>query len=360
MATASGSKNPPVIELETGPEVDAAIGPGIGNELAEQLRREPWCFEFFQAVRLLERIYENAEPVGHFSPPRTEVVRFRANPSTVFPASEIQSLTEEENQTPVLEVNFMGLFGPIGVLPLYYTELIAERARQRDTSVRDFLDLFNHRMISLFYRAWEKYRFPIAYERGELDHFSHRLLDLIGLGTPGLQNRQAVPDDALIFYSGLLSQQPRSAVSLEGLLVDYFGVPVEVEQFIGAWYRLDPSTQCCMREGRDVSEQLGFGAVVGDEIWDTQARVRIKIGPLPLETYLDFLPSGTAYEPLRAITELYAGQEIDFEVQLILDRASVPQCELGAEGDEAPRLGWLTWAKSVPMQRHPDETILLL
>lgn len=329
-------------------------------EIAAHLRFQPWDFEFFQAVRVLERMFPDREPVGHFSVPKQEVARFRAFPSTVFPASEIQSLEESAEEQTSMEVNFMGLFGPLGVLPLYYTELIAERARQRDTSVRDFLDLFNHRMISLFYRAWEKYRFPIAYERGELDHFSHRLLDLIGLGTPGLQNRQAVPDDALIFYSGLLSQQPRSAVALEGLLADYFGVPIEVEQFIGAWYSLDPSTQCRMRESRDVSEQLGFGAVVGDEIWDTQARVRIKIGPLPLETYLDFLPSGTAYEPLRAITELYAGQEVDFEVQLILERASVPYCELGAEGDEGPRLGWLTWAKSKPMQRHPDETILLL
>ncbi len=331
----------------------------ISEELAALLRSNPWSFEFFQAVRVLQSLYESREPVGHFSTPKSEAVRFRAHPSTVFPASQIQALEAGEGQ-PVMDVNFMGLFGPLGVLPLYYTELIGERARIRDTGLREFLDIFNHRMISLFYRAWEKYRFPAAYERGEAELLSGRLLDLIGLGTPGLQNRQSVSDEALTFYAGLLSQQPRSAVALESLLADYFEVPVEVEQFVGAWYKLEPTTQCCMRDGRDVSEQLGFGAVVGDEVWDTQARVRIRIGPLPLERYIDFLPSGTAYQPLRAITEFYAASEIDFELQLILERADVPPCELGAEGNSAPTLGWLTWAKTAPMQRDPEETVLAL
>lgn len=333
--------------------------PLVSPELAALLRGNPWTFEFFQAVRVLQSLYQTREPVGHFSAPESEAVRFRSHPTTVFPASQIQALEAAEDQ-PVMDVNFMGLFGPIGVLPLYYTELIGERARVRDTGLRDFLDIFNHRMIALFYRAWEKYRFPAVYERGEEDQLSRRLLDLIGLGTPGLQNRQSIPDEALMFYSGILSQQPRSAVALETLLSDYFDVPVEVEQFVGAWYKLDPTTQFCMRDGKDVSEQLGFGAVVGDEIWDTQARVRVRMGPLPLERYLDFLPSGTAYGPLRAITEFYAGGEIDFELQLILKRVDVPRCELGVEDNSAPRLGWLTWAKSAPMRRDPEETILAL
>jgi type VI secretion system protein ImpH len=259
-----------------------------------------------------------------------------------------------------MEVNFMGLFGPLGVLPLYYTELIAERARVRDAALIDFLNIFNHRMISLFYRAWEKYRFPIANERGDLDQVGRRLLDFIGLGTPGLQDRQRIADSALMFYSGLLSQQPRCAANLESLVAEYFDVPVEVEQFVGAWYKLDESTQFCMNDGNSVSEQLGFGAVVGDEVWDTQGRVRLRIGPLRMLRYLDFLPKGAAYAPLRAIVEFFAGAEIDFEVQLILDRRDVPVCELGAEGESGPRLGWITWARTQPMVRDPGETILPL
>src|SRR4029077_2380484 len=117
--------------------------------------------------------------------------------------------------------------------PHPYTELVRERIRQKDTALRDFLDLFNHRIISLFYQAWEKYRFAIAYERGERDRFSHHLLDLIGLGTPGLQNRQHVPDDSLLYYSGLLAMNTRSAMALQQILADYFEVDVEIEQFVG-------------------------------------------------------------------------------------------------------------------------------
>lgn len=330
------------------------------SELAGMLRSTPWNFEFFQAVRLLERIHPDREPVGYFSVPSSEVVKFRAHASTVFPASEIQSLRDADDAQADVEVNFMGLFGPQGVLPLYYTELIAERARVRDTALIDFFNIFNHRMISLFYRAWEKYRFPVSYERGDRDQVGARLLDFIGLGTPGLQNRQKVADDALMFYSGLLSQQPRCAANLEALLADYFSAPVEVEQFVGAWYKLDESTQFCMADGTDVSEQLGFGAVVGDEVWDTQGRVRVRIGPLRMQRYLDFLPSGSAYAPLQAMVEFYAGNEVDFELQLILDRRDVPVCELGADGETAPRLGWLTWARTKPMGRDPGETILPL
>ena len=332
----------------------------ITSELAEILRSNPWNFEFFQAVRVLERLHPEREPVGHFFAPRSEAVRFRAHASTVFPASEIQSLRDADDERANMEVNFMGLFGPLGVLPLYYTELIAERARVRDTALIDFLNIFNHRMISLFYRAWEKYRFPVAYERGDPDQVARRLLDFIGLGTPGLQDRQKVTDNALIHYAGLLSQQPRCAANLESLLADYFDVPVEVEQFVGTWYKLDESTQFCMEEGVDVSEQLGIGAIVGDEVWDTQGRVRLRIGPLRMARYLDFLPTGTAYAPLRSLAEFCAGGEIDFEVQLILDRRDVPVCELGAEGEAGPRLGWITWARTQPMDRDPGETILPL
>ncbi len=325
-----------------------------------ELADEPFRFGFFQAVRLLERLRPDATPVGKFVNPRTEVARFGVNNTTSFPASEIQSLVRFEDGPPAVTVNFMGLTGPTGVLPLYYTLLVAERVRVRDTGLRDFFDIFNHRMISLFYQAWEKYRFTIQYERGGRDRLSRYLLAFIGLGTKGLAERQAVADNSLVYYAGLLAQRPRSASNLRRLLEDYFDVPVQIVQFAGAWYKLDARTQCCFDTGTSVSERLALGAVVGDEVWDEQSRVRIRIGPLPLERYRDFLPSGTAYEPLRALAKFYSGDELDFEAQLVLDRDDVPACELGREDEAAPRLGWLTWAKSAALERDPADTILEL
>jgi type VI secretion system protein ImpH len=222
----------------------------------------------------------------------------------------------------------------------------------------NFFDVFNHRMVSLFYQAWEKYRFAIAYERGERDRFSHHLMDLIGIGTKRLENRLAVRDDALLFYAGLLSMHTRSAAALERILADYFEIPVEVEQFVGAWQGLRESDLCRFDRGLGVSEQLGGGAIVGDEIWNQQAGVRVKLGPLGLTQYLDFLPSGTAYDSVRSLAKFVSRGEIDFEIQLILKKEEVPACELGLEDSVAPRLGWTSWAKTRPLGQDASDTIL--
>jgi type VI secretion system protein ImpH len=336
-------------------------GPALTNsEVAALLEREPYLFEFFQAVRLLERASPDGKPVGRFARPSQEVARFGAHPSLIFPASEIQSIHHMPDQPPLVEVNFMGLTGPLGVLPHAYTELVRERIRQKDTGLRDFLDIFHHRIISLFYQAWEKYRFAIAYERGERDRFSHHLLDLVGLGTEGLQDRQDVADDSLIYYCGLLSMNVRSAAALQQIIADYFEVPVEIEQFVGAWYPMDPENQCRVGEETGWSEQLGWGAVAGDEIWDQQSRIRIRLGPLTLAQYRDFLPGQGAWSALRALTRFFARGEFDIEVQLVLDRRDAPPCELGAAEETAPQLGWTTWVKTGTMNRDPDETVLLL
>jgi len=327
------------------------------SEVEELLRSEPYRFEFFQAIRLLERMAPDRKPLGRFTNPSDEVARLGAYPSLSFPASEIQSIDWPEGKPPSLAVNFMGVTGPQGPLPHFYTTLMLARLRSGDRTLRDFFDLFHHRMLSFFYQAWEKYRFAVSYERGERDRFSHHLLDLIGLGTLGLQERLAVPDDAFLFFAGILGQRPHSAHALELLLNDYFEVPFEVIQLVGGWFRLDDTTECCIGERSTPSEQLGLGAVVGDEVWNQQARARVRIGPVDLENYLDFLPNGSAYEPLRALLRFWTNEEIDFEVQLVLEREEVPRCQLGGEGDGAPQLGWVTWMKSKPMERHPEETI---
>ena len=207
---------------------------------------EGYRFDFFQAVRVLERLSSTRLPVGRSSIPSKEAVRFRSLLSLSFPSSTVYDVAHSDNgaNPPEMVVAFMGLFGLAGVLPRHYTELLIERVRQKDFALRDFLDLFNHRMISLFYRAWEKYRFPIAYERsrssaGEgYDPFSLSLFNLIGMGTDGLRGKLKSGDEALLYYSGLVAQQPRSASALEAMLGDYFNVPVTVRAI---YRRLAPS-----------------------------------------------------------------------------------------------------------------------
>jgi type VI secretion system protein ImpH len=331
-----------------------------GCEVEGKLRREPYTFDFFQAVRLLEKFRPERKPVGKFVHPESEIAHFRAHPSLAFPASQIQDLEWSEDGPARMLVNFMGLIGPEGVLPNPYTSLIIERQRDGDSTLRDFLDVFNHRIISLFYRAWRKYRVDVACERGERELFSRHLLSLLGLGTEGMRDRQTLSDDSLVYYAGLLAQRPRSAQALQQILSDYFDVPVAIEQFSGGWYRLDRETQCRVSEENTDSGELGFGAVVGDEMWNQQSRVRIVIGPLTLERYADFLPEGQSFEPLRGWVRFFSNDEWDFEVKLILEREQVPACTLGAAGVSGPQLGWVSWVKSAPFQRDPGDTVLAL
>jgi type VI secretion system protein ImpH len=329
----------------------------------------PGTFQFFQAVRLMARLGKEVEVPGRFpKSPEQEAARFSVNPAYWFPPSQIHALdwpaADAEKfkwQPPALRVNFMGLVGAQGVLPLVYSDLINERLRARDRSMLEFFDIFHHRMISLFYQAWEKHRFWVNFERNEPDPMSGYLRHLIGIGTAGLQNRQEVSDSSLTFYSGLLSLQPRSALALEQFLSDYFDVPIAVEEFGGSWHPLSEQDICKFADPPTEAEQLGFGVVVGDAVWDRASRAKISVGPLSLEQYKDFLPGGAAYKPLQALTNFFSNGEIIFEVQLILDRSHVPACQLGIDSKAPPMLGWLTWMNSAkPRAEDPGDTVYLL
>ena len=349
---------------EIGPQDSPVAAEGGGEdprfaEVARLMLAEPWSFDFFRAVWLLEQFRLGRQRVGYFHDPAREVVRFSAHQSMSFPASAIQSLDRDGPEWRML-VNFIGLTGPMGVLPRLYTVAIQERARLKDSTLRDFLDIFNHRAASLFYRAWTKYRLPIRYPRGMDDQISRAFLSLVGLGTQGLAQRHEVEDETFVWLSGLFGMQARSAVALEQIIEDYFRVPAEVVQFAGAWYKLEGDSTCTLSEDEDPSEQLGLGAVVGDEVFDQQARVRVRLGPLSLAQYRRFLPGQSGYGRLRELTRLFSRDQMDFELQLILERAEVPGCMLSQE-PEPVQLGWTTWVKNRPgFARDPEDTILFL
>lgn len=343
-------------------EGQAPLHPGSEavRALGAMLARDPQSVHFFQAVRLLERLEPDRSAVGRFGDPRAEVVRFSVPPSISFPASEIQRLDFDGDGPPRMAVNFLGLTGPTGVLPHQYTLHVAERVRARDTAMRDFLDLFHHRLVSLFYRAWEKYRFGVVHERDRADSLTAHLADMVGIGTPGLRARLGLHDETLLFYAGLLLPQQRSAVALEQLLTDYFEVPVTVEQFVGGWLPLGRQDQCAVGLREDASTQLGLGAVVGDEMWDPQGRVRLRIGPLSRARYDEFLPGGGALDRLRSLVRFYTDDQFDVDVQLVLARDEVPACVLGSQDDGALPLGWATWLRTRPFDHDADETVLTL
>lgn len=352
----------------------------IEPSVEQRLYDEPFAFDFYQAVRLLQRIAVGRVGVGLGGPPSREAVRFRALSSLAFPASPLYSLSRptDEQPVPTLVVTFMGLHGPSGVLPRHYTELIMRLERERRgeerRALRDWFDLFNHRLISLHARAWEKYRFWPVYERGEEGAFTRALFSLVGMGTGGLRDRLRVEavevggeptrvlarieDQSLLYYGGLLASRRRTAAGLRTMLADYFGVPVRVEQFVGQWLALEPASQSAL----GVSGTLGVDAVAGERVRDVQGKIRLHLGPLLYTQFLDLLPDRApgpehkAFWLLCHLTRLYAGPELDFDVRLVLRADQVPECQL-TEDWPGPRLGWNTWLLSQQPERDGEESL---
>ncbi|HEY0007065.1 MAG TPA: type VI secretion system baseplate subunit TssG [Pyrinomonadaceae bacterium] len=328
------------------------------SPLTEVLYERPYSFDFFQAVRLLERISPERLPVGRDGDSLREVVHFRSRASLAFPPSQLYQIThngKDSTEPPEMTVAFMGMTGPLGVLPQQYTELVMERARHKDTALWAFLDLFTHRMLSFFYRAWEKHRFPIAYERGQFDQFTSYLFDIIGLGTRGLRGRLHQPDQGLLFYGGLIAQKPHSASAIAAILSDHFGVRAEVDQFAGQWLRLD---QTSLSRLGAANSQLGVSTVAGARVWDDQSKFRLKLGPMPLKQFREFLPVGSAYKPIAALLRFLVGLEFDFDIQLILEKEEVPASHIKTRDEKQSRLGWTTWLKTQPFKQDDRQVVL--
>jgi type VI secretion system protein ImpH len=329
------------------------------RSLKQQFLEEPYRFDFFQAVRLLAQVYPDQKAVGGAGLPNEEPVRFRSNVTLDFPPSEIQRATEGRDELTDKErlemvINFMGMVGSSGVLPIHYTELVLDRIRHRDTAMWAFLDIFTHRAASMFFRAWAKYRFPIAYERGD-DEFTSYLFDLAGLGTPGLRGRMGFDDEALLPYVGLISQKPHSASALASTLADFFGVKARVIQFFGQWLNLTKSDITHLGQK---NSSLARTALIGDRVWDQQSKFRVKLGPLPFTKFQAFLPTGTAHKPLRSLIRFMSGLEYDFDVQLSLQAKQVPGLILTTRAVRRPMLGWTTWLKTAPFTADDEQVVL--
>lgn len=329
------------------------------KDLRQELFDEPYRFEFFQAIRLLERIFPESSPLGRDVTPQNEAVQFRSRVSLNFPASQIQELKEVNNlfsdqKKTEMFVNFMGMLGINGVLPIHYTELAMDRARYGDTAFWAFLDIFTHRSVSMFFRAWEKYRFPINYERGN-DSFTEYLFDFVGLGTQGLRGRSNLDDESLLPYSGLIIQKPHSASALNQILSDYFGITAKVEQFSGQWLSLDEES--ITRLGK-ANSLLGRNTVVGTQVWDYQSKLRVVLGALSFNQFQAFLPNGTAHKPLKSIVCLMIGRETDFDVKLKLKAKEVPSCILTTRAKRRPMLGWTSFLKTKPFKKDDEQVIL--
>lgn len=316
--------------------------PSLKDQLFEQTER----FDFVQAVRVLGRLYPDRAPIGGDADPADEVVRLVSDLSLIFPRAEVQRAEPADEYEPArLMVNFMGVATPasFGSLPRRYAEEVRSLVRERNPALRDFLDMFNHRLVSFFLRARERHHPVLHFERGAQSVFGRALAAILGVATAGLAGRLAVDDHALYARAGLLALRPMPAVALEALVASVFGVPAEVEPFRPARHRIEPEDQ--NRLGR-ANARLGEDLVIGEEIVLVESRFRLRLGPLALRDYEAFLPDQPGHRRVADLVRFATRGELDFDVQLVLAAEQVPALRLGGGADARGQLGWSSWLAS--------------
>lgn len=309
--------------------------------LLSALEAHPARFDFYGALRQLECAFPDLPRIGQAARPADEAVRFGQHPSLAFEPALLASFQRGGKGAPRLLLNFFGLMGANGPLPTHLTEYIRDRQRNfNDPTLAAFCDVFHHRMISLFYRAWATAQPAVSLDRPGADRFAQYLGSLIGIGMPSLQGRDSVPDVAKLHFAGRLGPQTRNAEGLAALLSDYLGVPVRVEQFVGHWMTLPTDGLCALRSGPD-APVLGHTTVMGKKVWNTQHKFRLLIGPLDLAQTRRLLPGGDSLQRVRDWVRQYVGLAMDWDVNLIVKKEQLPGLRLGS----AP-LGWTSWLSS--------------
>lgn len=326
-------------------------GWGKNTAVEDGLFAEGHRFDFFQAVRLLEIINttygEHLTSPGQGADPTKEIVHFRSAVKLEFPASDIAEVkhrkdipVDDQPQAPTeMSVNFLGLAGCLGALDIPSTELVLQREAQNDNALKDFLDIFNHRLVSLLYRIRKQHRVGLGSATPGKDPVARYLYSLIGMETPRMKGRMHVRDRALLYYAGILAQQPRSIAGLERILTDYFQLPVKTKQFVGQWCDLEESQWTTIGES-GANQRLGRDAVVvGTRVWDQHARFEIQLGPLGLKDFESFLPTEWRFGVLFDLVRFYVKDEFEFNVRLILKVEEIPAVKLSMD----PALSWTSW-----------------
>jgi len=351
--------------------------------VTDKLIESAYDYSLQQAVRLLERaaVMANAgrqektsiNPVAGFTPPATESIRFKSRQSLEFASCEIAKISRVENKASgndqwQMEVNLIGLTGAMGVMPFHYTELVLQRKKVKDDTLEHFLNLFNHRITSLFYQASIKYRLPLQYERNDLFNPAHprqapqtrALMALIGLGSDGLTNRLHTRDESLIYYGGLFNQQIRTTSNLQQILGAHFRIPVEIMQFVGQWQDLIDDVRSKLPDlenpqGRNAV--LGGSAMLGRKGWFAQSKIYILLGPLSKKQLKKFAPGTTTLKALNELVRLYVGLEIDYDFIIRIHKKDIPG-KTRLSCNDPPIIGWNTWLRSKPRTRaRPGETL---
>lgn len=325
------------------------------DPLMAKLEAQPFAFDFCAAVRLLQSRFSNLPRIGHSWSPAQDPVRFAQSPALDFAPATLEALRRKDpSRPPTLYSRHFGLFGPNGPLPLCLTEYAYERILHHgDVTFAAFCNVFHHRLLSFFFRAWADANKAVDSDRPGGQCWSHYVGSLIGLGMDSLMARDSVPDRAKLYFAGRLVQQNRNAEGLEAIIQDFFGIRTELWTFVGRWLKLPPKSVCKLGHSADTGT-LSATLILGSRIWTCQLHFRLRMGPMKFAEFERMLPIGSSFRRLCDWVRQYAGDYYSWDAQLVLAKEEVPKTQIGVAG----RLGWTTWLKTRPFERDADDLIL--
>lgn len=324
--------------------------------LIEELLQNPFDFEFHQAVKIFEAASPDLLPLGDDSNLDRQPITLKSRALLSYPSSDISLIQKSEDEASPLEmhVNFFGLGGSQGPLPMPHTETLIGRIAQKDFVMRDFLDIFNHRLLSILHKIKKKHNIALSPTDPHQTPHARILSHLVGLSKPALRNRFPISDDHFYGLGAFIWQKHRSTVGLTAFLEDFFKIPVSIDQFKGTWKDVDPEEITYIGKrpfGRN--NTLGRTAALGTRFWDQQGLVQINLGPLSYKTFCSFLKTEKNYTLFCEVVRFYLQLTHTFQINLILKKEDVPACRLG-EG----RLAWTSWMKTKPFPEDDRQVML--
>jgi type VI secretion system protein ImpH len=306
----------------------------------DDLEKTPWAFDFHMALRWLDRAFPDRPSSGKAGSPGQEPIRIGQDPSLAFAPAAIQAYEAPRDGGPGrLRLAFIGLFGTQGPLPLHYTEHARESLRSAgDRTFAAFVDLFHHRFLMFFHRAWADSQPAVGQDRVAENPFVRYVGSLAGLGFPSMRGRGAIPHHAKIQFVSRLVGNQRNAEGLEAIVHEYFGIPVRLEEFLGEWLEIPTSFRWQLGGARDVSA-LGDTTVAGARSFQRSQKFRVTLGPLSSRDFQSFLPGTRRLEQLAALVRMYVGDELAWDVRLLHEPEERNQLRLG----KGSRIGYNCW-----------------
>ena len=304
------------------------------------------AYDFFELLRRLER--QEKLLFGHSGRPEREPARLGQHIRLGFATQDIVTFQAASERTPArVTIANIGLLGPEGPLPLHITRWVLDRLSQRwfagadahetsDTTFVDFVNILQHRLIALFYRAWADAHPGVQVERSAGGRVVSMLGAMAGIGLPGTAGSDNPGMDTVkLRQAAALASQVDGPERLTLFVAEAFKVPVRLKEFVAAWLAVPPALQT--RLGQAYAS-LGNGAAIGPRTFSRQSRIELRLGPLDLETYLTFLPGSKKLAVLKHTVRDLIGEGLDVDLRLVLARQDVPTARIGSA-----RLGRTAW-----------------